>query len=487
MQTISWAQTMIKRNDDNPHTIWLAEGTYSPSLNNQKFPLNVKHGISYTGVTPEETVLDAENLSSVVENTSKQPLELTKLTLNNMTLRNGKYLKSRSGGINMYQTDLLLSNVILENMTGNIAGAINSYNGSCILSDVIIRNTTGLNAIQLVVEYSAPNPQRNDYIVNTILENNNPIPGVEDFAGGKAMRLGGHDEIPGIYKATLVNCLIKDNYNATNLPGFEGAVGCEFINNEVDMINCTFSDNEVLNNTGSVINLSNSELNVYNSILWDNDGYSFFLSGENSVNIYNSLIEGGDNSIGYFEGCTDEVNWLDGNLDTPPLWLLDGDNLYSLSDDSPCIDAGTLILPEGIDLPDYDLAGNPRFVGDGIDMGCYEFQGSISVIDELIPSSNRITLFNHPNPFNPSTNISFQISEISHKNVEVEIYNIKGQKVVTLSDPAKTDCIEGRQTGITYSVTWHGTDQSGKQVASGIYFYKLNVENSPIGKMVLIK
>ncbi|MDA3813034.1 MAG: hypothetical protein PF570_02150, partial [Candidatus Cloacimonetes bacterium] len=41
LQTISWAQTLIKRNDENPNTIYLASGIYSPSLNNQKYPLNI--------------------------------------------------------------------------------------------------------------------------------------------------------------------------------------------------------------------------------------------------------------------------------------------------------------------------------------------------------------------------------------------------------------------------------------------------------------
>nr|HPR18550.1 FlgD immunoglobulin-like domain containing protein [Candidatus Cloacimonadota bacterium] len=65
------------------------------------------------------------------------------------------------------------------------------------------------------------------------------------------------------------------------------------------------------------------------------------------------------------------------------------------------------------------------------------------------------------------------------KNAKIEIYNLKGQKVKTLPvSPSQSH---------TVSVTWNGDDQTGNPVSSGIYFYKLNMENSPIKKMMLLK
>jgi len=96
-----------------------------------------------------------------------------------------------------------------------------------------------------------------------------------------------------------------------------------------------------------------------------------------------------------------------------------------------------------------------------------------------------IQLSNYPNPFNPNTEIRFQVSNISHQNIEVEIYNIKGEKVRTMV-PSFPEQSLGTQ-GDKISVTWNGIDQSGQPIASGIYFYKLNVENSPVGKMILLK
>jgi WD40 repeat protein len=88
------------------------------------------------------------------------------------------------------------------------------------------------------------------------------------------------------------------------------------------------------------------------------------------------------------------------------------------------------------------------------------------------------SILNHPNPFNPETTIEYSIKEDS--NVQIEIYNIKGQKVQTLVN-------EIREAGY-HSVIWNGKDSSGRPVASGIYFYKMKTDNyQKIRKMVLLK
>jgi len=84
----------------------------------------------------------------------------------------------------------------------------------------------------------------------------------------------------------------------------------------------------------------------------------------------------------------------------------------------------------------------------------------------------------YPNPFNPSTTISFSITENSL--VSVEIYNIRGQKVKTLLN-------ESLPTG-KHTIQWNGFDESKRQASSGIYFYRIKTENHRItGKMILMK
>ena len=85
---------------------------------------------------------------------------------------------------------------------------------------------------------------------------------------------------------------------------------------------------------------------------------------------------------------------------------------------------------------------------------------------------------NHPNPFNPFTNISFSIRESQH--VHLAVYNILGQLVRTLVDE---EMVAGR-----YERTWNGDDNFGRAVASGIYFYRLNTGKfTQCRKMALLK
>jgi len=98
--------------------------------------------------------------------------------------------------------------------------------------------------------------------------------------------------------------------------------------------------------------------------------------------------------------------------------------------------------------------------------------------DTTIPEKNLALSQNFPNPFNPSTRIDFQIKESAE--IDLEIYNIKGQKVRTLVDGFK-------HTG-DYSVEWDGTNDSGKNVTSGLYLYRLSSKKfSSTRKMILLQ
>jgi len=71
---------------------------------------------------------------------------------------------------------------------------------------------------------------------------------------------------------------------------------------------------------------------------------------------------------------------------------------------------------------------------------------------------------NYPNPFNPTTTISYSLPQTS--KVSLTIHNLLGQQVRSLVQN-KT------QSAGTYAVQWNGKDDSGKQVATGTYFYKI--------------
>jgi len=83
---------------------------------------------------------------------------------------------------------------------------------------------------------------------------------------------------------------------------------------------------------------------------------------------------------------------------------------------------------------------------------------------------------NYPNPFNPTTTISFSIPYDT--NVFITVYNIKGQKIRKI--------LEGNFEKGNHSVIWDGTDSNNKAVSSGIYFYKLETNNDALMKKMLL-
>ncbi|RLC48016.1 MAG: hypothetical protein DRI23_10800 [Candidatus Cloacimonadota bacterium] len=116
-----------------------------------------------------------------------------------------------------------------------------------------------------------------------------------------------------------------------------------------------------------------------------------------------------------------------------------------------------------------------------------------------------VNLSCYPNPFNPSTTISFSVPQTS-SFVNLEIYNLKGQKVKNLSVSLSSaqQSIEGygkinsnvsrpstelrmTQAGSnTYSIVWNGTDDNDQPVSSGVYLVRLNTGNTQVSKKMLL-
>ena len=88
---------------------------------------------------------------------------------------------------------------------------------------------------------------------------------------------------------------------------------------------------------------------------------------------------------------------------------------------------------------------------------------------------------NHPNPFNPITNIQFSVYGGQRPTrATLKVYNIVGRLVRTLVD-------EEMLPGV-HSVTWDGKDDRGNEVSSGVYFYQLKArDQAETKKMVLLK
>ena len=87
---------------------------------------------------------------------------------------------------------------------------------------------------------------------------------------------------------------------------------------------------------------------------------------------------------------------------------------------------------------------------------------------------------NFPNPFNPSTQIEYEIVVDDRTPVDLVVYDLLGNEVAVL--------VDADQTSGFYSVSWDGTYSDGRKAASGLYFYQLSIgERQKTRKMHLVR
>ena len=249
---------------------------------------------------------------------------------------------------------------------------------------------------------------------------------------------------------------------------------------------------------GGGLVFSGENVQLINNIIWGNIapvGSQIYLwTEETNPNFYYCDIQGGVEAFGgdgapYFNGDYENC------IDSDPLFVDTFLNDVHLQDASPCIGAGIdeILIGEIIYVcPEFDFDGNPRPTpfGSMPDIGAYENQfgePQVDVNEECIMNNEKCELTNHPNPFNPTTTISFSVTQNSDF-VNLEIYNIKGQKIKTLDILESASPSPFFADGVGYSIIWNGTDDGGKPVSSGVYFYKLKSGNfEQTKKMILLR
>jgi hypothetical protein len=102
------------------------------------------------------------------------------------------------------------------------------------------------------------------------------------------------------------------------------------------------------------------------------------------------------------------------------------------------------------------------------------------VTEVVVPIPDQYVLFNnYPNPFNPTTNIRFQLPEA--QNIKLYIYDMSGSLIKTLVNNQNYPSGE-------HIVSWDATDGAGNRVSTGIYLYRFQAGSFvKTGKMVLVK
>ncbi|MCK4311243.1 MAG: DUF1565 domain-containing protein, partial [Candidatus Cloacimonetes bacterium] len=377
--TISYALVKIIPASTDPGTIFLSNGTFSPSQTSEFFPLNCRSFISLNGESMNSAILDGEGMSRVLycDNDNN-------FSIQDLTIRNGN---DEGGGIYFYHSSPSLENVnIINNSASNDGGGI-----YCISS--------------------APS------FLNVIITNNSAS-----------------DDGGGIYCVYSNPSFENVNIASNSASNYGGGICCHHFSDPC-LENVTISDNNA-DSGGGIYCCNSSDPVLMNCILWDDSPQEVYFNGAanpNTITISYSDIQGGE--AGIITNNNGTVNWLEGNIDADPLFA---DTLYHLSFASPCIDTGNpdpiYYDPEDPDNPGFALYPSMGTIIN--DMGAYGGPNAsgwiyVSVEDEIFIEPVLCKLYqNYPNPFNPETTIRFTTE--TTENTELVIYNLKGQKIKTL-------------------------------------------------------
>jgi hypothetical protein len=267
-----------------------------------------------------------------------------------------------------------------------------------------------------------------------------------------------------------------------------------------------YSSSSPINSNISICDINNDEIP---EIIFGTDAgrlYAFTIDGDSLYN-YPVKLDGKISVSSVFADFNnDGQTELVVSTDAGNLYILNNDGTnyvnspaaYSLGlTGSPCIDDldsdGDLeiIVGGGNGLNILDATGTKNevlgwntFMADNLRDGYFVFELVPNRVEELpiVPRTSNL-LQNYPNPFNPITTIEYTLS--SPGKVVLSVYNILGQHIRTL--------VQDYQTNGTHRIIWDSTDRAGKRVVSGVYFYKLTIEdengnmNSYIRKMLLVR
>ena len=497
LKTIRTAVYRVASDSLNQKSVHILPGTYSTTANQQVFPIPLKSWVKVQGAGIDATQIVGEMdpiygdipdaslmvFSSFYQNhAGLEDLSITTAGSDNScaiwgykeealqlkNLRMHGLCPDLNAVINItFASNCIWDGLIIEDFTTNDMGFLyTSVSFSGVIRNSIFRNATST----FVSDEVWADPLIWAYANGGISFENCIFDNIEMRDDDSNIMTLGFVLAPYNNSYRLVNCLFSNLRSHSRM-----MIMASPNHPEMEITNCTFSGNT----SDSYIIMLNGNIRITNSVFYNNSPYEIAInrmpdSGESStITVDHSLFKGGYNGIRRVPNTT--VNYLDTNIDTDPLFL-GGDDIhnplyYSLSAASPCINSGT---PDttGLNLPPYDLAGNWRIWDGRIDMGCFEYGSEpwVSVDDPTIPHIPAVSLDAWPNPFKVFTNIKVSMPQGGFSkagSANINIYNIKGQKVKTIAlDPSKA----GEQ--FTY---WDGRDSDNRLCSSGIYLLNLTV------------
>ena len=489
----------------NGDTVLVAPGEYIENIDFSGKNIIVASLFFTTGEARyiEETIIDGDSSGSVVsfENGEDEDAILT-----GFTLRNG-YLDRNGGGIKCANSSPTITNCrIHDNHVGTRGGGISCEpNANPMIRDCeIFENTSNSGGAGLWCgENSSPTISGCNVYSNEARWNGGGLnmyidcnPVVEDciFEENIANHGGGGIIISQDCSPLISNCQILDNMSVNNGGGItvernatpvirnclledneteneRGAAIAVIENGNPVIINCTF-DWEPRYGWYTAIYLAGSNACVLNSNLYGLSPLWISFdpdSAASSIMIAYSDIMDGQASI--VTNDNGELHWEEGNIDADPLYLDREEGDYRLSEDSPCIDAGTAFFV----WEDDTLVNmqDDEYNGEAPDMGAYEsdFEG-IGSESVVLPSEFKLYQ-NHPNPFNSLTKLKYELPSTSC--AKLAINDINGRLVDVIVDE--------RLNAGRYTAVWNAD-----KMPSGIYLARLEAGSEyRMVKLMLIK
>ncbi|MCK4312529.1 MAG: SBBP repeat-containing protein, partial [Candidatus Cloacimonetes bacterium] len=211
------------------------------------------------------------------------------------------------------------------------------------------------------------------------------------------------------------------------------------------------------------------------------------ITGDDAGNTYVTGEFGGTVTFGsYSITSSGKEDIFAAKMDTDGNWqwaTKAGGNFYAIGYGITIDDIGNCYVTgcfgDTVTFGSYSLTS----IGHG-DIFVAKLNSSVSVENEII--STEMELSNYPNPFKPSgasrspaTTIYFSVAQ-TLSFVNLEIYNIKGQKIKTFVI-GQSSLAKGKG-----SVVWDGTDENNQSVTSGVYLYKLKMGNEIYTRKMLL-
>jgi len=427
-------------------TVQVACGTYD------EINIQMKSGVVLRGQPeqPDCVVIDCQNSGSgIICGTVDDTTVITGLTITNafdsamkltqspVRISHVRFVDNESyfgGGIACTSSDAVIEHCLFQDNMGYGDGAISAYGSALSISDCdFIRNrgyVDGPGAIWC--RYSSPTITRCRFIDN-----------LSDTFAGAVFAFDSSS-------LTIIDCTFAGN----SAPDDPGAISYPAWDAGLQVITgSTFYGNE----GSSTIRVGIAELSISNCIIAGNLAPAFAVTDSipsiNCTDIHGN--EGGD----WTAPIADQLG-QDGNIDLDPLFCAAAEGDLGLATASPCAPAGA---------------------GDCGLMGAWPVACDIPTgMNDHAALPQRLTLSPcNPNPFNPTTTISYHLP--ADGVVSVEIYDVAGRLVRVLARNERQE--SGRR-----DMVWRGRDDAGRQVSSGVYLCRLVVDGQVLARpMALVR